>query len=1319
MTTSKPKSAFHLVFIAVFLFSLLSACGGGGTNTPDRTEPEVESPIEDPIEVVDEDIPDNIFFWGFDEGPPPDWEVSPEWQFEGGNAISEGPGQAIFSSEQWGSFNFFSRVRTGPETAFGIFIRAGDKARYQIVFEPGAFVFFWDIEGIMGEEVLPGFDLEPGWHEVQFLAEGGFISITVDGENMFEKDDLQHTSPGSIGFLSHSEDVLSIDFIEVHSLDAEAEEVSSSSDLIPETVFEQVPELVLREPPIASLIEIGTPGEDFQVTITGETGAVEPGSLVSVANLATSRVDFTDALDDGSFQLDVFAFPGTSLQIKHAAIEFWNEEERNEVLAVGKPHEIIQEWLNATAGTIVRVPDSVEAQPDEIPFAVNGHIFSGYEPYWHVEGVIKPINQSPQNLQLRLEGSVTLSAEGLSEKINLNDFNAALSISLVRHFTENGDHAVIRKYLISDFLSPTGFPIYHGEFFWSPIHVFHPLQVWQQISEDTVSADFELDLHNEDRLSLGSGYFGLQFEMMPPEGFELQPPDGPSMRSGILYANGGFFSSVFPMGSPEQPRLHWGLLTDTLYEATRGATALEDKDQIGLISIISLQSDKFIVPKVDPKTGEPIAYRLEPFLPAIAYGDRGIPNPPTIDFAFPSGELKVTVHRPDGGLDVLGPATFVQSAHATPSYDFGKVRDYSNGGGAMQEVYQLTTLDEVFDYTFDQYGHYEIEMTGTIDDIRGNTYTGGGTYELYVARPLKLYNGMLPTTPFVEGDSFTPSLQVYPRLPVDVEMTLTFLPDSSEQRAISRSYTGKANEFGYFYPQDHETFTFQDGGEYRVDLSAQYTDEGGSLWMGSATWGNVVENADTSIIAHGIRGLDSPDANSLWFFHSNLDVEGIFHTFFPYYSGDVFWGFQDPRPDAQVKGADAIVPGVSLEDTSGNIYSILQWNWTRKAHAAIAIEDFAEAMANGEVIPYTTTTSGMGLDWFPEQIDQYGYVYMSSERPGARVHESLGEGGLPIGYWRYDGTYGAQVGVEGDLPNDIKWQFGGVVFRDQNSGINDYGAYGSLWVLAPDDDPMGARVTPPFQGATGGPNGGPILTLKGEDIDLFFYPRSGFAGQVLQVGDVLSFAGHVGPPLDSKLTITVTSPSGEAYTIAGQANKVGYFYQPESDLVVNEPGVWQVHVQVLHDGMTSSGPTTEPYPTGSVLGAEGGGYEIFVVEGVIPRAEEVTPEPGVLRISGDPINPIAFSGRLPDEFQNASYTYTISMPGFILEQGEGVVEGTNFELSYDPVELNEEYSNLDLMAFDYPRPGLADQIWIAILFEAEGRTLPLTFTLHGEEVFHR
>jgi hypothetical protein len=500
-------------------------------------------------------------------------------------------------------------------------------------------------------------------------------------------------------------------------------------------------------------------------------------------------------------------------------------------------------------------------------------------------------------------------------------------------------------------------------------------------------------------------------------------------------------------------------------------------------------------------------------------------------------------------------------------------------------------------------------------------------------------------------------------------------------------------------------------------------DENGVLWMGSASWGSLIENRDTVLIAHGMRGIDTPDVNNLWFFHQNLETVGTYHTLFPYFSGDIFWGheLEFVPPDVNSPGADAIIPGITMEDTSGVIYNLLRESYENRLHAypSAYMNGFENAVNVREVAPFSTASDGSDPVLFPDSLDQFGYAYQSSQRPGARVHESLAEGNNPLAYWRYASTYGKQVGPEGDLPNDIKWQFGGIVFRDESRNIHEYASYSSFWVLIPNDDPLGARVTPPFQGATGGPNGGPIMTIKGEEIDLLFLPRSGFPGQILEVGNTLSFSGFVGPPLDSKLTIRITSPSGETRIISGQANRIGYFYQPEDDFIVNEPGIWTVDLEVMHDGMTSSGPTMEPYPTGKVLGTEDGTYQIYVINPDLPRAELASQSAGFVEITGETISPILFEGVLPAEFGNAEYVYTIRMPGVILEQGAGSAEGEIFRLLYDPVSLNQEFPNLDLKAINDYRPGLADQVWMTFLFEKDGRYLPFTITLHGEEVFYR
>ena len=76
---------------------------------------------------------------------------------------------------------------------------------------------------------------------------------------------------------------------------------------------------------------------------------------------------------------------------------------------------------------------------------------------------------------------------------------------------------------------------------------------------------------------------------------------------------------------------------------------------------------------------------------------------------------------------------------------------------------------------------------------------------------LKLYSGVLPSSPFIEGDVFSPSFQIYPRVPADIDITLTILPNSSQDELVEHHISGKANEFGYFFPLDAEPILFNRG----------------------------------------------------------------------------------------------------------------------------------------------------------------------------------------------------------------------------------------------------------------------------------------------------------------------------------------------------------------------------------------------------------------------------------------------------------------------------------------------------------------------------
>jgi hypothetical protein len=253
---------------------------------------------------------------------------------------------------------------------------------------------------------------------------------------------------------------------------------------------------------------------------------------------------------------------------------------------------------------------------------------------------------------------------------------------------------------------------------------------------------------------------------------------------------------------------------------------------------------------------------------------------------------------------------------------------------------------------------------------------------------------------------------------------------------------------------------------------------------------------------------------------------------------------------------------------------------------------------------------------------------------------------------------------------------------------------------------------PPFQGAAGGPpypGGGPILTLRGQDIDLFFMPKGVQPGDVMEIGDVFSFSGHVGPPLDSRVMVTVTSPSGTSRYIDDHADKIGWFYDPATDFAVDEPGVWTVHVHTVHDQpVPSTGLIPADRDTGGVLGSADGRYRFYVVEKEMPRLQVLSPQPGYLtwpmdEITQEPITvtavPITVS--IPADLSNIVVSYTIRMPGFMLEQGSLTPSGSTFTIVYDPLALHQDFLNLDLKAKDANWPGLTDPVLVTFLLSGE------------------
>ena len=533
------------------------------------------------------------------------------------------------------------------------------------------------------------------------------------------------------------------------------------------------------------------------------------------------------------------------------------------------------------------------------------------------------------------------------------------------------------------------------------------------------------------------------------------------------------------------------------------------------------------------------------------------------------------------------------------------------GGGNPRAVLQVTTLSDAFVYRFAEYGRYAVTISGSVPDIRGREYPFAGTFEVWAAETLDVEAASLPTTPFQVGDRLPAVVSVYPGVPANVEMSFELHPIDGSA-VVADSVTGTANRFGYFDGAG-KAFELTEAGEYLVRIQASYTDAEGRLWMGARRWGNGVAAGSPVLIAHGRRGDDGQPASEAraWFRRVAagipLDPAGDnFHLNFPYQSGDIIWA----------TNTDSVQMRVTVQDLEGRIAGLLE----ERAHqSAYEGQNIQQRRVNGDLPLILSTSNGVDAMFAPGAIDQWGYAYRAVQRPGVRVRETVGTDGGKSPYWRFQDQYLSQrgMGVEGDLTNDIKWQFGAAVFKRPDLGIGEVAVYGSLWVKVSDEDPIGSRVFPPFQGAAGGPTGGPIMTLKGEEIDLFLMPTAVRPGTILEMGDRFVFAGQVGPPLASKVRVRVTSPGGQKRTIRGQANPIGYFSDPAGDFMVDEPGVWSVEVRVLHDGMTSAGPVEAPYLTGGVLGSADGRFQVYVVPKAPARIDFGLPNFGLYALGFD------------------------------------------------------------------------------------------------------
>ncbi len=1110
--------------------------------------------------------------------------------------------------------------------------------------------------------------------------------------------------------------------------------------------------LIPSDPPDASKITFGPLNDLGESVVTGTAGAVLPLDHVLLINLDTTHQNYVTATVDGSFSAKIFAPPGSNIMVKH-----------------GPDHKY---WMNTSQGavepgypifpsTTIYRPFPHTSDPEALSFASAGAMDivdtlpSSVGAAWSMTGTVGPVSDLHPGDMITVEAKVRLYSQAITATTDVSTITLQMDPEppWLMLYNGAGDPLPIMNQAGSNRFTPSGFPILDsirpevlGSLEWDPVN-------WQYAGGHMIEGDLTIKMTLNPNMPPGV--------YRPILNLDIQGvPSGMGWRAALVswlaglrsFKNDSSGAGLPPLEvqaptnaanlgakSAQERRLIWYLGMDNPSLGIRGAGAVQDRGIFQPSSFVVHQGAAYVLPPIDPLSGDPAVYRLEPTLPLISYGRGPAPGPPLIPFDLPGGQLCVVVHEPGGGQSDLGCHVIAQSRSGDPSTALGE--KFNFGSIEVSEYYGLTTADDTFAVSFAQPGYHQIEMTGWVDDVWGNRYQGGGVYEVWVAYPLDIDPGILPGTPLAVNDPINTAVQLNPHLPAYVNLTVWHFPYSDPSLMQAYTAEGWANRFGYFAP-DEAPITLDQPGEYRLDLFAEYVDpETGEMYAAGATWGGVVMTPpnEAQLVAHGRRGSDNfTGIPAAWFrmcdpaLDPPLLADSTPHIYNSYLNGDMIWTYEKFLDENAVCRGDALMMNGSVQDKIGVVEAAITERFERSFHTLAAPGTFISRTQNSSLPLFSSTGSGRPVSMFPEETDQIAYTYFSSQRPGVRVRESVAEEPQGSGYWRLNSMYDNQpgVGVEGDLPNDFKFQYVGIVYRDILSGINEYLGQGSGWVHLPYSDSVGSRSMPPFSGPGNGgwtTMGGPILTLKGEDIHMFIMPTGVRPGAVLQTGDRFAFAGHLMPTLDSRVMVTVTSPSNSNHIIDGRANPVGYFYDPGDDFTLDEPGRWTATVKVWHDGQIGSGDEvacaqnpSDPCPTGDVLGSANGTYAFYVVPAGSPRLEVTSPVPGRL-VHGVEVAPIVISGPLPGGINNPVVDYTINMAGFILEEGQAAIGGGGFSFVFDPRTLNADFPNLDLNGRDGFVPGLADTFSFGILLTGEQDGSPVnratTLTIQGDQVY--
>ena len=1026
---------------------------------------------------------------------------------------------------------------------------------------------------------------------------------------------------------------------------------------------------------------------NMTANVAGAATSVPPEAHVMVANLELGTFVLVKAGQDGTFQAEIDGHPGTHILIKQDTTgQIFNVEDPEATHGPNTLRTIFP------PGVLLRIP--VRDSETGISFSSAGRLPSDSDAPWTIQAEIASVQLTPGQ-KVPISGQIAILTGQSTPPPSTGQ------LRFETHFLMNADGRQVggARIFTTTLFTPTNLPIESKNLLEGSHSVGQAQLEWRFEDERWIS-EFSTMLTIDEASSVG--LYGLKAELVGVDGLPRKGTPNILHRSFLQKASMG----TVTIGQPKPMALTSTLLADELSEGSRGGVVAREDEGLFDITPRAGVRHQPVISRLD-SYGKSWKYRLEPYVPMLGVVDRAPPASPSIKLDFANSSLTIKVSRPDGNTDVLGPAPLTQYAVKSPRTPWH--RTVSEGGGNLGEVPQLQNDGVEFQYEFPFDGDYVVKLDGQISDIFGRVYAITGTYDVTVANILDIEASLLPGTPFDVGDSLPLGLRVMPGMPAEIDYRITQVgPDG---KSVITTFEGQANGDGW-WDGNGAALTFKQDGEYRVDVEARYADTNSNLWVGRLSFGSAVATDNAPMILHGRRGPNRiPEISKPWGFTEDFKDTNADHIQFPYFAGDILWG----KSTGSLARSVAVLTSIQIINDQHPLMARVK----QQVGSVDGIS--AEELIKAGQIPLSTAAKPGTLSNGTQSdgVDLWSYIYASVQRPGVRVREHILADDVGGTYWRFDDAYHMQSGNghQGDLPGDFKFMYAAAVIRDSESGEGVYATYGSGWVLAPDDDPLGARFMPPFQGAAGGPDGGPLFKVHGREIDMFFLPLGVRPGAVLDVGQTFRMAGPIMPTLPSLVEYKVKSPDGTVRAFEGRANSVGYFYRKDDDFVLDKPGLWKVDLTVTHDGMTSAGPVEYPYPTGGPLTPDKSNTFHFVVKG--PETQTLKLETDLSQLAPSQwfsnVRQAQFEAELPPGFKSDKARIIVTMPGIVLVDENVPINRNKVSWSLNAQELNRLANN-----FDY-EDGIADTIDVTFYVEGSdsvGKPIQASGTMvtHGARI---